>query len=249
MHQLDMGFAGASGTTIPHIRAKARAADWRRQLARGLQFAMGKSPQEAEALIAEYERQEREGPDFARQRPASVICDAPIVRLDRNERVRLMVMVVKLARRSWSAKDKGRHRGIVTRTAEAVFEALIYLASKYERIYPTLEGLAYLARCCRASVATALADLERLGFITRIRRLRRIETPLGFTTQQTSNAYEIHQPARGLGALFMAVITTESSYSTPTATESIQTGDCGDWGSAASGLARGDSQDRCQTAK
>jgi hypothetical protein len=39
--------------------------------------------------------------------------------------------------------------------------------------------------CCKQSVVTALADLERLGFVTRIRR---INTPLGFTTRQITNA-------------------------------------------------------------
>jgi hypothetical protein len=32
--------------------------------------------------------------------------------------------------------------------------------------------------CCKQSVVTALDDLERLGFVTRIRRNRRIMTPL-----------------------------------------------------------------------
>jgi hypothetical protein len=38
--------------------------------------------------------------------------------------------------------------------------------------------------CCRQSAVTALADLERLGFITRIRRIRQVQTPLGFRTVQ-----------------------------------------------------------------
>jgi hypothetical protein len=43
--------------------------------------------------------------------------------------------------------------------------------------------------CCKQSVVTALADLERLGFVTRIRRIRRVTTPLGFTMRQITNAY------------------------------------------------------------
>jgi hypothetical protein len=74
--------------------------------------------------------------------------------------------------------QSGRHRGIITRTAESVFEALLYLTEKYGRVFLSLEGLAYLAMCCKQSVVTALADLERLGFLTRIRRIRRISTPL-----------------------------------------------------------------------
>jgi hypothetical protein len=44
------------------------------------------------------------------------------------------------------------------------------------RVFPSLEGLAYLAMCCKQSVVTALADLERLGFVTRIRRIRQVQT-------------------------------------------------------------------------
>jgi hypothetical protein len=90
-----------------------------------------------------------------------------------------------LCRRSWVAKESGRHRGIITRTAESVFEALLYLTEKYGRVFLSLEGLAYLAMCCKQSVVTALADLERLGFLTRIRRIRLISTPLGFTTAKS----------------------------------------------------------------
>jgi hypothetical protein len=53
--------------------------------------------------------------------------------LDRNERIRLMGQFRALARGSWVAKAKRKHRGVVTRTAEAVFEALMYLTEKYGR--------------------------------------------------------------------------------------------------------------------
>jgi len=122
-----------------------------------------------------------------------------------------------LCRRSWVAKESGSHRGIITRTAESVFEALLYLTEKYGRVFPSLEGLAYLAMCCKQSVVTALAELERLGFLTRIRRIRRISTPLGFTTRQITNAYRVHEPARGLGLIAMTLFTTESNSWTPSA--------------------------------
>jgi hypothetical protein len=76
-------------------------------------------------------------------------------------------------------------------------------------------GLAHLSMCCKQSVVTALADLERLGFITRIRRVRQIMTPLGFTTRQITNAYRVHEPARGLGLLASALFATESNCWTP----------------------------------
>jgi hypothetical protein len=155
------------------------------------------------------------GPDFMRIRPQSVIADAPLVTLDRNERVRLMSKFRVLCRRSWVSKETGKHRGLVTRTAESVFGALLYLTEKYGRVFPSLEGLAHLAMCCKQSVVTAVADLEALGFVTRIRRIRRISTPLGFTTRQITNAYRVHEPAGGLGCVASTLFATESNYSTP----------------------------------
>ena len=141
----------------------------------------------------------------------------PTVTLDRNERVRLMGKFRGLARGSWAVKAKGKHRGVITRTAEAVFEALIYLVEKYGRVFPSLEGLAYLARCCRQSVVTALDDLEALGFVTRIRRVRRVQTPLGFKVVQTTNAYKVHEPVSGLGLLALLLFgkSTGSNYLRP----------------------------------
>jgi hypothetical protein len=214
MQQFDFGFAGAASSST-RARATRREADWRRQLARGFVYMTGQHPEQAAELLAEYERREREGPDFMRQRPGSVIAEAPLVTLDRNERMRLIWKFRMLTRRSWVNKETGKHRGVITRTAESVFGALMYLTEKYGRVFPSLKGLAHLAMCCPASVVTALADLERLGFVTRIRRIRQIMTPLGFTTRQITNAYRVHEPARGLGLLATLVFATESNSWTP----------------------------------
>jgi hypothetical protein len=91
---------------------------------------------------------------------------------------------------------------------------LLYLTEKYGRVFPSLEGLAHLAMCCKQSVVTALNDLELLGFVTRIRRL---QTPFGFKIVQITNAYRVHEPASGLGLLASVLFgkPTESNYSTP----------------------------------
>jgi hypothetical protein len=196
-------------------RAKRREADWRRQLYRAFVYATGQDPATAEELLAELERREREGPDFMRERPGSVIAEAPRVPLDGNELARLACRFRVLCRRSWTTKDSGKHRGVISRTAADVFLALVYLARKYGRVFPSYAGLMHLAMCCRQSVATALAELERLGFITRIRRIRRITTPLGFTTRQITNAYLVHEPRTGLGLMAMTLFATESSFWTP----------------------------------
>jgi hypothetical protein len=214
--QFDMNFPRTAGQA-GRARATRREADWRRQLARAFVYATGQAPERADELLAEYERREREGPDFMRQRPGSVIAEAPLVTLDRNERTRLVWKFRMLTRRSWVAKETGRHRGVVTRTAESVFFALLYLAEKYGRVFPSLKGLAHLAMCCPQSVVTAIADLEALGFVTRIRRIRQITTPLGFITRQITNAYRVHEPASGLGLLATLVFATESNSWTASA--------------------------------
>jgi hypothetical protein len=59
-----------------------------------------------------------------------------MVTLDRNERARLTTKFRLLCRRSWQSKETGRHRGVITRTAESVFFALMYLTGKYGRVFP-----------------------------------------------------------------------------------------------------------------
>jgi hypothetical protein len=70
-------------------------------------------------------------------------------------RFRLAAKFRAVTRRSWQLKQPGRHRGVITRTAAEVFLALVYLAEKYHRVFPSLEGLRHLAMCCRQSVVTA----------------------------------------------------------------------------------------------
>ena len=50
------------------------------ELARAFVYQSGRSPEQVDELLAEYERREREGPDFMLIRPQSVIADAPLVR-------------------------------------------------------------------------------------------------------------------------------------------------------------------------
>jgi hypothetical protein len=50
------------------------------------------------------------------------------------------------------------------------------------------------------------------------RGLGRIMTPLGFTTRQITNAYQVHEPKQGLGIIAMTLFATESNSWTPSAT-------------------------------
>jgi hypothetical protein len=194
------------------IRQQRRAADWNQQLARAYAYQVERahSPEEAAALEAEYEQRMNEGPDFLHYRRKSDFMEAPEITLDRNARARLMTNFRAMRRGSWETKTKGKHSGVISRTAVSVFEAIMYLAQKYGRLFPSLEGLMHLACCCKQSVVTALNDLERLGFITRHRRKKTIMTPLGLKTVQATNAYEVHEPNTGIGRLALALFTPKS---------------------------------------
>jgi hypothetical protein len=60
----------------------------------------------------------------------SAAARAPLVTLDRNERMRLVHQFRMLARRSWVSKETGKHRGVITRTAESVFGTRMCLTEK-----------------------------------------------------------------------------------------------------------------------
>jgi hypothetical protein len=204
------------------IRARARTADWEKQIARAFLYVHGRvqTPEEAAELERLYEAALAEGPDFIHCREKSELKDAPAISLDGNGITKLMVTFYTMTRNAWTAKGRGKHRGLMSRCAEEVFKALIYLAGKYQRIFPSIKGLAYLARCCPQSVSDALNQLEALGIVTRHRRLKRVMTPLGFKTVQNTNAYEVHPPKTGLGKLAEAMFghkkpmeTTESNKS------------------------------------
>jgi hypothetical protein len=204
------------------IRQQSRAADWNQQLARAYAYQVERanSPEEAAALEAEYQQRMAEGPDFPHYRRKSDFMEAPEVTLDRNARARLMTNFRAMRRSSWETKAKGKHSGIISRTAVSVFEAIMYLAQKYGRVFPSLEGLMHLACCCKQSVVTALGDLERLGFITRHRRRKIIITPLGRKTVQATNAYEVHEPNTGIGRLALALFGQKSESNNLAARES-----------------------------
>jgi hypothetical protein len=212
--QSDFGFPQRPPRSTPHprVRAKRREADWRRQLARAFVYATGQHPEAAAELLAEYESREREGPEWLRQRPGSIVTEAPRVNLDRNALARLAVKFRAICRNSWKTKAPGKHRGAISRVMEAAFLALMYLARKDGRISLSFTELGRLAMANRGQVIESVAELENLGFVTRIRRLREVYTALGFKTVQDTNAYLVHEPTKGLGLIATRMFCPESDY-------------------------------------
>ena len=76
-----------------------------------------------------------------------------------------------------------------------VYGVLLSYAVKRGRVFPCLETIAAAAMVSRTTVLRAIAWLKLFGFLDRIRRLKREQTPLGSVRVcQTSNAYRLTHP-------------------------------------------------------
>lgn len=202
-------------------RANAEA-QRQHQLGQAFLLAVGRAATSAEQEALEREYQERlaAGPDWRHHRKGSSFTAAPPHRLDRNAIAALRYRFNSMARKSWEQRREGKHRGLISRTCKDVFGALLWLAERHPRLFPSLLCIASLAQCCKQSVVTALRVLEDLGFITRHRRLRRVQGLLGVKVEQASNAYELHPPQPGRGRfawLFSLKPRRESNNSAVTA--------------------------------
>ncbi len=91
----------------------------------------------------------------------------------------------------------------LTASAVRVLEELLTLARLNRgRVYPSYDRLATVTGLGRATVARALAILERVGFLVRRRRFTRVvEEGAGPRYAQTSNAYRATLPRRLLDLL------------------------------------------------
>jgi hypothetical protein len=178
------------------IRATRQAAHWRDGLAKSFAYAAGRARDSAEEarVWQAYEEELASGPDFTRYHGGSEFMDAPKITADRNELARIRFKLVAIANGSWATKEKGKHAGLVQHSTIRIFDALCHLAKKHGRVFPSLEGIAYLAKCGRNTVLSGLKQLEFFGFVTVFRRVKRIKTALGFRTVQDTNAYLIKEP-------------------------------------------------------
>jgi hypothetical protein len=92
-----------------------------------------------------------------------------------------------------------------------VLKALTKLTVKHNgKVFPSLEGLAYLAGVSRRSAFAAISLLEKWGFLTITRRSKRVTTPFGQRLVQDTSLYRLILPqglaAMGLMALGISVL-------------------------------------------
>lgn len=186
-------------------RSRNRAAAWAQEMARAHAYLSGRarSGAEQEAIDGLYEAAMREGPDFTHYRTNSDFREAPRLNIDRNAYARIIHALEMIERGTYRHSRKKGKQGI-PRTAARVLKALLGLALRYGRVYPSLLGLAQIACVCKQTVVECLKLLELYGFVVIHRRCKRIRTPLGFKVVQDTNAYTVQEPT-GLGALALSV--------------------------------------------
>jgi hypothetical protein len=198
-------------------RSRNRAGAWSQDMARAHAYLRCQARTEAEQEAADrlYEEALRQGPDFTRYHSKSDFRDAPKLNIDRNAYARIMHALEMIERGTYRhSRAKGKQG--LPRTAARVLKALLGLAMRFGRVYPSLVGLAQLACVCKQTVVDCLSLLELYGFVVRHRRIKRVRTPLGFKVVQDTNAYTVQDP-RGLGALALAVFKGTSESKKPTA--------------------------------
>ena len=122
--------------------------------------------------------------------------------LDRNAKARIMHYARCLARE----KAVGRQRGIVTRAALEVLQALLWAfhGARNGLCFPSYERIAEAAQCARSTVYEAIRALEDAGLLTWVNRIKRVRERcvdlLGdqgwrWRVLRTSNAYEFRDPS------------------------------------------------------
>ena len=137
-----------------------------------------------------------------RRRREKVFGPGRAVPLDRNAKVRIAIYA-----RAWSARNRqrGQHKGPITRTFLEVLEALLwgFHNSRDGRCFPSYERIAEVAECARSTVAEALKVLEWAGVLSWQNRITRIlvrerdlfgQWASRWQVFRTSNAYVFRDP-------------------------------------------------------
>jgi hypothetical protein len=169
--------------------AAAEAAHARRAVGRGP--AAGR-PQNAPAAFSESRTGPRE----------KVFGPGRCVPLDRNAKVRVMMLARALSRR----QEPGKAYGAVTAKALAVLGALLWSFHNAAsgKCFPSYEAIAERAGCARSTVYEAIRALERVGVLSWVNRIKRVRewvpglfgkaSAWRWRVVRTSNSYVLTDP-------------------------------------------------------
>lgn len=123
-------------------------------------------------------------------------------RIDRNERVRILLFAKATSRR---LRTRGSHGGPLTHAREKVLRSLLYDFLNWQdgRCFPSYEGIAKAAGVARSVVGEALKVIEALGVIRIVNRIMRVrwserdgngQLRERWRVMRTSNSYEFVAP-------------------------------------------------------
>jgi hypothetical protein len=197
------------------VRCKRRYMDWHSKAYQTAAELKRRFKGQAEEIDAALEKEIETGPDFMHWHRGSLFVAPPKNNTDRNHIARIWFVAQMIERKSWACKKKGKHGGTLGTVAIELLRVLLYVIKKTDgRLYPSYETLAVLSRKSKQAVVTAMQVLERMGFVTIHKRIKRVQTPFGQRVVQDSNAYEFHLPTKGIGRLAMAIFCPPSSGST-----------------------------------
>ena len=150
-------------------------------------------------------------PNHLRPRREKVFGPARGIPLDGNAKARIKAFVQGYNARY---RQKGQHRGPITRAYMEVFEAMLcgFHNSKTGLCFPSYEAIAEKAKCCRDTVYEAIKVLEAANVLTWVNRIWREQVrerdlfgkwATRWRIIRTSNAYLFRDPlpcAEGRGA-------------------------------------------------
>ena len=143
--------------------------------------------------------------------------------LDRNAKARIL----HWARCAARERAPGRQRGIVTRAALEVLQALLwgFHGARNGLCFPSYERIAEAACCARSTVYEAIRALEDAGILTWANRIKRVKERcvdlLGdegwrWRVLRTSNAYAFRDPSPGENRSRVATDSSKSEKATGT---------------------------------
>jgi Helix-turn-helix domain len=124
------------------------------------------------------------------------------VPLDRNAKVRVMMLARALSRR----QEKGKAYGEITAKALAVLQALLWRFHNAAtgKCFPSYEAIAEAAGCARSTVYEAIRALEQVGVLSWVNRIKRVReyvpglfgkgSAWRWRVIRTSNSYVLTDP-------------------------------------------------------
>mgnify|MGYP003375657228 CR=1 FL=1 len=191
------------------IRSTRRAAQWSAGIhqAYAQHSARRRDPRQQAEIDRLYEQTLQDGPDFARVRRNAAYAPAPVVAYRKEIAATIMKQAEEIEDGTYASRRNGQHGGVIGVTALRLLRWFCFTMWPKARLgmFPSLEHIAAQARMSKDAAVNAIRTLELHGFLTVIRRRKRVQTAFGVKQVQDTNAYVLNL-AQGLGAMALAAI-------------------------------------------